>query len=162
LVQGGERSTLGRVALAHDLGQTERSELAADGAQPAAGLHGGELSGVTDRDDLRARLLGGLQHARAGPGGRHSRLVENENASLWVRSTSARSVKRSARPRTSLTRAPCLAEAANSCSSAHSSKVLLMAVRPSGPARCSSRLCSATRPRSIRPAIGRSEPSLNR
>ena len=40
--------------------------------------------------------------------------------------TSARSANRSARPRTSLTRAPCLAAAANSCSTARSSKVLLL------------------------------------
>ena len=43
-----------------------------------------------------------------------------------VRITSARSAKRSACPRTSLTRAPCLAAAANSCSTARSSKVLLV------------------------------------
>ncbi len=61
LVQCGERAALGRVALAHDLREVDDPDGAADGGEPAAGLYRGELSGVADRDDLRARLLGGLQ-----------------------------------------------------------------------------------------------------
>jgi hypothetical protein len=82
LVQSRERSALRRVALAHDLCETEGAELAADSAEPAACLHGGELSWVPDRDHLRLRNLGGLEQSSAGPGGGHPRLVEDENASL--------------------------------------------------------------------------------
>ena len=55
------------------------AELAADSAEPAAGLHGGELSGVADRDHLRLRNLGGLEQSSAGPGGGHPRLVHDQD-----------------------------------------------------------------------------------
>ena len=61
LVQCGERAALGWVALAHDLREVDDPDCATDGGEPAAGLHRGELSRVADRDDLRLRLLGGLQ-----------------------------------------------------------------------------------------------------
>ncbi len=83
VMQSGERTALGPLALAHDLRQPKSPELAAHGVEPAAGLDGGELAGVADRDHLRACLLGRLQHARAGPGARHPCLVEDENAFLW-------------------------------------------------------------------------------
>ena len=83
VVQGAERSALGRVALAHHLGQAKDPELTAHGAEPATCLHRGELAGVADGDDLRARLLGRLEYSRAAAGGGHPCLVENENASLW-------------------------------------------------------------------------------
>ena len=66
LVQGSERSALGRVALAHDLCQPKGTELAAHSTEPTACLHGCELAGVADRDDLRAAPLGGLSRRALG------------------------------------------------------------------------------------------------
>src|SRR6202011_2090863 len=57
-------------------------ELAADRAQPAAGLYRGELAGVADRDDLRPRPLRGLEQPRGRAGGRHPGLVEDDHAPL--------------------------------------------------------------------------------
>ncbi len=82
LVQRGERAALGRVALADDLRQADDTDCAADGGEPAAGLHRGELSRIANRDDLRGRLLGDLQQPRTVPCRGHARLVEDENASL--------------------------------------------------------------------------------
>ncbi len=61
VVQCAERPALRGVALAHHLRELLRAERAADRAKPSAGLHGGELPRVADRDHLRTRVLGCLQ-----------------------------------------------------------------------------------------------------
>ena len=55
VVERRERAALGGIALAHDLVSSQRADAVADGAQPTAGQDGRELTGVADRDHLRAR-----------------------------------------------------------------------------------------------------------
>ena len=85
VVECRERPAFAGVALTHHLGQPQRTELAADGAQPTAGLDRGELARVADRDHLRPRLLGRLEQPRGRAGRCHAGLVEHDHAPLGER-----------------------------------------------------------------------------
>jgi hypothetical protein len=74
-----EGVTLGGVALAHDGDQAVRAGAVADLAEPAAGLHRGQLPRVADRDRLGPGLLGEAEEAFGEAGGGHAGLVEQQH-----------------------------------------------------------------------------------
>ncbi len=83
VVQRTERPALRRVALAHHLRQLLRAERTTDRAEPSAGLHGGELPRVADRDHLHTCPLRGLQQPRGWARRSHPGLVGDQHAVLW-------------------------------------------------------------------------------